>query len=913
MKKTTLLAPGPTPVPPETLLAMARPIIHHREPEFKPVFEECRKGLQYLLQTNRDVVVLAASGTGAMEASITNFLRRGDKALYVNGGKFGERWGKILKAYGCQAVEVPVEWGRAVDPATVRSALDADPEIRAVYVQASETSTGVRHPVEALAAITRERPGVLLVVDGITAVGVFDLPMDSLGIDVLVTGSQKALMLPPGLAFIAWSEKAEGFLGTADLPRFYFDVKAERKKQLDNQTAWTPAVSLVVGLADVLRQIREETREGVFARTRPAGEGCAGRGEGAGPRTLRPRQPERCLHRREDAGRSGRPGRQEGPAGAVRDHGGRRAGPGKGQDHPHRPPGLRRHLRRGDRRLGPGDGARGHGPEGRTRQGRGRRAAGPGRQAMKKVLVSDSLAKEGVAILQAAEELQVDVKTGLKPEELKAIIGEYDALVIRSATKVTADLLFAAATNLKVIGRAGIGVDNVDVPAATKRGVVVMNTPGGNTVTTAEHAVALMMSLVRIIPQATVSMKQGQWEKKKFQGREIFGKGLGVVGLGNIGSIVADRALGLKMKVIAYDPFISPERAAKMGVELVDLDDLFRRADIVTIHVPLMEETRNLVNRETLAKMKAGSFLVCAARGGIVDEEALLEALETGRIAGAALDVFSRGAPGALHPWCSHPKVICTPHLGASTAEAQEAVAVQVAEQIVDYFRTGTHPQRGERARACPPTPSIRCAPYLDMARSLGRLQAQLGLEGAQGGGPGVLRQGRRAGAPACSPARPCRACWPSSLGERVNLVNAPVVARDRGIRVVETTAANGEDYTALIRLKVDIGTRSSTAWPGPSSASASPAWWNWTASPSRPFPRGHLLVFWNWDRPGLVGSIGTDPGTPRHQHRPAAVRPRSAWRSGGDGGQRGQRGRRRGPPELRQLPNVISVIRAIL
>ena len=267
MKKTTLLAPGPTPVPPETLLAMARPIIHHREPEFKPVFEECRKGLQYLLQTARDVVVLAASGTGAMEASVTNFLRRGDKALYVNGGKFGERWGKILKAYGCQAVEIPVEWGRAVDPATVRSALDADPEIRAVYVQASETSTAVRHPVEALAAITRERPDVLLVVDGITAVGVFDLPMDSLGIDVLVTGSQKALMLPPGLAFIAWSEKAERFLGTADLPRFYFDVKVERKKQLDNQTAWTPAVSLVVGLADVLRQIREETREGVFART----------------------------------------------------------------------------------------------------------------------------------------------------------------------------------------------------------------------------------------------------------------------------------------------------------------------------------------------------------------------------------------------------------------------------------------------------------------------------------------------------------------------------------------------------------------------------------------------------------------------------------------------------------------------
>ncbi|GAB4276321.1 MAG: alanine--glyoxylate aminotransferase family protein [Deferrisomatales bacterium] len=266
MKKTYLLAPGPTPVPPETLLEMARPIIHHREPEFRPIFEDCRAGLQYLFQTQRDVVTLASSGSGAMEAAVVNFLRRGDKALYVNGGKFGERWGKILTAFGCQAVEVAVEWGHAVDPAAVRAALDADPDIRAVYVQASETSTAVRHPVEELAKLTRDRD-VLLVVDGITAVGVFDLPMDRLGIDVLVTGSQKALMLPPGLAFIAWSEKADRFLETSDLPRFYFDLATERKKQRDNQTAWTPAVSLLVGLRDVLNRIRSETLEGVFART----------------------------------------------------------------------------------------------------------------------------------------------------------------------------------------------------------------------------------------------------------------------------------------------------------------------------------------------------------------------------------------------------------------------------------------------------------------------------------------------------------------------------------------------------------------------------------------------------------------------------------------------------------------------
>ncbi|MDF1552736.1 MAG: alanine--glyoxylate aminotransferase family protein [Deferrisomatales bacterium] len=267
MDKTYLLTPGPTPVPPETLLEMARPVIHHRENEFRTLLGQCREGLRYLFQTRRDVLVLASSGTGAMEAAVTNFLRRGDKALYVNGGKFGERWGKILTAYGCQGVEVPVAWGQAVDPEEVRRALDADPGIRAVYVQATETSTAVRHPVGALAAITRERADVLLVVDGITAVGVFDLPMDALGIDVLLTASQKALMLPPGLAFIAWSEKAEGFLEAADLPRFYFDLATEREKQADNQTAWTPAVTLIVGLRDVLGRIREETLAGVFRRT----------------------------------------------------------------------------------------------------------------------------------------------------------------------------------------------------------------------------------------------------------------------------------------------------------------------------------------------------------------------------------------------------------------------------------------------------------------------------------------------------------------------------------------------------------------------------------------------------------------------------------------------------------------------
>ncbi len=527
---------------------------------------------------------------------------------------------------------------------------------------------------------------------------------------------------------------------------------------------------------------------------------------------------------------------------------------------------------------------------------------------MRKVLVSDSLAKEGLAILQAAEELQVDVKTGLKPDELKAIIGEYEALVVRSATKVTADLL-AAGDNLKVIGRAGIGVDNVDVPVATKRGVVVMNTPAGNIVTTAEHAVALMMSLVRMIPQATASMKQGQWEKKKFQGREIFGKVLGVVGLGNIGSIVADRAVGLKMKVIAYDPFIGAEHAAKMGVELVTLDDLFRRSDVVTIHVPLMEETKNLVNREALAKMKAGSFLVCAARGGIVDEEALLEALDEGRIAGAALDVFSKEPPG-LSPLVAHEKVICTPHLGASTAEAQLAVSVQVAEQIVDYFRTGLI-RNAVNIPSVPPDVLDQMRPYLDMARSLGRLQAQLGVEGVQS--VELEYSGKAAeGRTGLLTASALSGLLSSSLGAGVNLVNAPIVARERGLKVSETTARNGEDYTALIRLKVHAGDRSSTL-AGAIFGRREPRIVELDGIAIEAIPTGHLLVFWNWDRPGLVGNIGMTLG--RHEINIAQLQ----FGRESEGGRAVTVVNVDTPvsdevlQELRQLPNVVSVIRAFL
>lgn len=306
---------------------------------------------------------------------------------------------------------------------------------------------------------------------------------------------------------------------------------------------------------------------------------------------------------------------------------------------------------------------------------------------MKKVLVSDDLSEFGIKIFQEAEGIEVDVKSGLSPEALKNIIGEYDALVIRSATKVTEDLL-QAAKKLKVIGRAGIGVDNVDIPAATQRKVIVMNTPMSNVITTAEHAIAMMMALTRNIPLGTATLKAGHWEKKRLQGREVYGKHLGVLGFGKIGSIVADRGRGLKMRVLVHDPYIEDEIIEKEGFEPVSLEELYRRSDYITVHVPKVKDTIRLLDKTAFERMKDGVMIINCARGGIVDEEALNQALTSGKVAGAALDVFETEPPGASKLF-EHDRFICTPHLGASTLEAQIKVAVAVAEQIIDYLKNG--------------------------------------------------------------------------------------------------------------------------------------------------------------------------------------------------------------------------------
>ena len=397
---------------------------------------------------------------------------------------------------------------------------------------------------------------------------------------------------------------------------------------------------------------------------------------------------------------------------------------------------------------------------------------------MPRVLVSDTLSEAGLAALKSNTALWVEYAPGLKEDELAQRIAEFDGLVIRSGSKVTAKVI-AAAKKLKVIGRAGIGVDNVDVAAASKHGVIVMNTPTGNAVTTAEHAISLLLSIARKIPQATASMKAGKWEKTRFQGRELAGKTLGVLGLGNIGRIVADRAKGLKMSVIAFDPVITQERAQALGVELVTKEELFRRADAITCHTPLTAETKGIVNDQTIATMKDGVLLVNCARGGIYDEEALLRGLQSGKIGGVALDVFVKEPPGD-HPILAQENVVCTPHLGASTDEAQERVALEIAEQVAAYLVTGTV-TNAVNVPSVSRDVAAKLSPYAELAHKLGSLIAQVGavvpaaIEVECHGEPADL------GAKAVTSSA-VAGLLAGFLAGPVNQVSAPYLAADRGI-----------------------------------------------------------------------------------------------------------------------------------
>ena len=470
-----------------------------------------------------------------------------------------------------------------------------------------------------------------------------------------------------------------------------------------------------------------------------------------------------------------------------------------------------------------------------------------------KVLISDALSPAAVAIFKERG-IEVDFQPGLgkDKDKLAATIDGFDGLAIRSATKVTAKIL-EQAKSLKVIGRAGIGVDNVDIPAATARGIIVMNTPFGNSITTAEHAITLMLSLARQIPEADASTRAGKWEKNKFLGVEMFGKTLGVIGCGNIGSIVADRALGMKMKVIAYDPYLSDERALNLGVEKVELDELMRRADFVTLHTPLTDKTRNIINAESLALTKKSVRLINCARGGLVDEAALFEALKSGRVAGAALDVFAT-EPAADSPLFGLHNVVCTPHLGAATTEAQENVALQIAEQMSEYLIRGAI-SNAVNFPSISAEEAPRLKPFVALAEKLGSFAGQLtetGIKQVQVSYEGIVAQMNTRALTSAAIAGLLR-----PMLQDVNVVSAPIVAKDRGIIVEETRREAEGDYESLITVTI-VTDRQTRSVAGTVYADGRPRLINIKGIRMDAEFGPSMLYVTNLDKPGFVGRFAT-------------------------------------------------------
>src|SRR6202789_1582905 len=470
---------------------------------------------------------------------------------------------------------------------------------------------------------------------------------------------------------------------------------------------------------------------------------------------------------------------------------------------------------------------------------------------MPKVLIADKLSPQAIDVFKQ-KGVAADVKTGLTPEELLKIIGEYDGLAVRSATKATAAVL-KAAKKLKVVGRAGIGVDNVDIPAATAAGVIVMNTPFGNSITTAEHAIALMMALARELPAANASTHAGKWEKNRFMGVELYGKTLGLIGADNIGSIVADRAKGLKMKVVAFDPFLSPDRAQDLGIEKVELNDLLARADFVTLHTPLTPETKSIISADAINRMKKGVRIVNCARGGLIDETALKAALDSGHVAGAALDVFEE-EPAKTNVLFGSDKVVATPHLGASTSEAQENVALQVAEQISDYLLTGAITNALNM-------PSIsageaqKVRPWISLAEKLGSFAGQ--LTGSSLTAVEIIYEGTASQLNTRALTQAALAGLLKPMLSEVNMVNAPIVAKERGIKVSETRRDRQGAYEGYIKIVVTMGDTTRRV-AGTVFSDGRPRLIQVKDINLDAEFAPHMLYVVNEDKPGFIGKFGT-------------------------------------------------------
>jgi D-3-phosphoglycerate dehydrogenase len=473
-----------------------------------------------------------------------------------------------------------------------------------------------------------------------------------------------------------------------------------------------------------------------------------------------------------------------------------------------------------------------------------------------RVLVSDKLSDTAVQIFRdRGIDVTFDPSVGKDKDKLLEVIGQYDGLAIRSATKVTPKIL-EAATNLKVIGRAGIGVDNVDIPAASKKGVIVMNTPFGNSITTAEHAIAMMFAVARQIPEANASTHAGLWEKNRFMGVELFNKTLGVVGAGNIGSIVCDRAQGLKMKVIAYDPFLSEERADQMGVTKVEFDELLARADFITFHVPLTEKTRSMLSAEAIAKLKPGVRIINCARGGLVDEAALAEAIKAGRVAGAAFDVFA-DEPATASPLFNLPNVVVTPHLGASTTEAQENVALQVAEQMSDYLLTGAV-QNALNMPSVTAEEAKVMGPWVRLAGHLGAFVGQVTDEPITA--INILYDGAVSEMNTNALNAAVIAGILKATNPEVNMVSAPVIAKDRGIDISTTTQDQTGVFDAYIKLTV-VTDRRERSIAGTVFSDGKPRFIQIKGITIDAEIGQHMVYTTNEDVPGIIGTLGQTMG----------------------------------------------------
>ncbi len=471
-----------------------------------------------------------------------------------------------------------------------------------------------------------------------------------------------------------------------------------------------------------------------------------------------------------------------------------------------------------------------------------------------RVLVSDRLSDEGLAVFESTPELQADHRPSLDAAELREILPEYDGLIVRSGTKVTPELI-AAASKLRVIGRAGIGIDNIDLPSATARGIIVMNTPGGNAVATAEHTIALMTALARNIPQAAASMRAGKWEKSRFEGKELFNQVLGLVGVGNVGSLVAERARGLRMRVIACDPLLSEDRAQRLGVDLVDHGELYARADVISVHVALTRDNVGLIGADAFAKMKDGVLLINASRGGIVDEAELLAAIESGKVASADLDVFDQEPPPADHPLLQREEVIATPHLGGATEQAQINVGIAVAEQVRDYLVDGV-------VRNAVNMPSVSAEeldelrPFIVLGEKLGLFQGQVARDGIQEIDVEYAGQVAELNVQAVTIAV-LKGFLEPWVGDRVNYVNAPHVAQEHGVRVIESKASEPEDYVSLLTVRVRTRTGPSLI-SGTIFGHAQPRIVRVDDFRFEAIPEGPTLLIRNLDHPGVVGRIGT-------------------------------------------------------